>query len=113
MVNPRYLCRQHLLGEHSEIHKHRHNFVKKHNMSGRVEQIEPKKMKKRHDELVREMLSRGYKHNSPYEMPDISYLKDKFKVDRDFSLIDLMSRCEDCDKRIRFELESIIQYSKE
>ena len=30
MLNPKFLCRQHLLGEHSEIHKFRHNFVKKH-----------------------------------------------------------------------------------
>jgi len=74
MVDPGEMCRQHLLGEHSEIHKHRHNFVKGHNISGRIEgnAVEPEAMQERHDALVSEMLKRGYKHNSPYEQPDLS-----------------------------------------
>ena len=101
MVDPKIMCRQHLLGEHSEIHKHRHNFVKKHNMNKRVSlnQIEPKSMKKRHDELAREMERRGYEHNSEYTMPDISYLTKEsreYTVDTNKSYEDLIKRCGGC-----------------
>lgn len=106
MVHPKLLCRKHLLGEHGEIHKHRHNFEKKHSIKNRIlkGQIEPASMKSRHDELAEEMLKRGYKHNSNYEMPDISYLSDEernFKVNINVSLFDLSFRCEDCEKKIR------------
>lgn len=55
-VDPKLLCRKHFVGEHGEIHKFRHNFVKKHKISGRlypVVQIEPADMQLRHDELER------------------------------------------------------------
>jgi len=105
MVDPKLLCRQHLLGEHNEIHKHKHNFEKKHSINKRIEngQIEPSSMKTRHDELVAEMLNRGYNHNSPYEMPDILYLPEyqqNFKVDKNHALQDLQNRCNECQKRI-------------
>lgn len=102
MCNPKQLCKKHLLGEHGEIHKHRHNFVKKHNISGRVfpvVQIEPLSMKSRHDELADEMLARGYNHNSPYEQPDLSYLAPELlnaKVDIENSINDLKNRCSEC-----------------
>ena len=105
MVDPKILCRKHLLGEHGEIHKHRHNFVKKHNISGRlnpVVQIEPSNMKIRHDSLAKEMLRRGYNHKSEYEQPDISYLPEwqqNAKVDLSISMDDLFSRCPECKKR--------------
>lgn len=98
MVNPKILCRSHLLGEHSEIHRHRHCFVKKQKMDGRQGQIEPAFMGYRHEELVQEMLRRGYKHQSPYEQPDIAGYE-HLTVDIKKSLIDLLSRCEDCAKR--------------
>jgi len=105
MVDPKILCKKHLLGEHGEIHKHRHNFEKKHSMNKRIEfgQIEPSSMKIRHDVLAEEMLRRKYNHQSPYEQPDISYLPESqqtFKVDIDYSLKDLISRCPDCLSRL-------------
>lgn len=105
MIDPKLLCDQHLLGEHSEIHKHRHVFVKRQSISGRVKnkQIEPKAMKSRHDELMIEMILRGMNHNSPYEMPNITYLSNEernCKVDMEFNILDLGSRCEDCRKRM-------------
>jgi hypothetical protein len=98
MINTEILCRQHLLGEHGELHKHRHNFVKKHKMAGRIGQIEPHSMKSRRDVLVLEMEKRGYTHQSPYSQPDISYLPE-MQVDKSLSLEDLLSRCENCKKR--------------
>lgn len=105
MVDPKILCRQHLLGEAGEIHKHRHNFEKHHKIHGRiypVVQIEPENMGKRHDELTLEMLRRGYNHKSPYIQPDLSYLPDNeryAKVDLEYNLKELMG-CPECRKRI-------------
>lgn len=105
MIDPVLLCREHLLGSHSEIHKHRHNFVKKHNMRGRLQapaQIAPLEMESRHDELVKEMKRRDYNHNSPYSQPDVSYLGKllESKVDLDYNIRDLMNRCPECKSRI-------------
>ena len=102
MIDPKKLCKRHLLGEHFEIHKHRHNFVKGHKIGGRKEQIEPKSMGVRHDELAREMKRRGYNHKSPYEQPDLShYDLDGFIVDKEVSKVDLMNRCEECKSLMR------------
>ena len=98
LCDPSILCKNHLLGEHGEIHKHRHNFIKKHRMAGRMGQIEPSAMLTRHDELAKEMTRRGYNHNSPYDQPDISHLPPMF-VNREKSLTILLSRCECCRNR--------------
>ena len=104
-IDPSLLCKQHLLGEHGEIHKHRHNFVKKHKITKRISpvvQIEPENMQKRHDQLALEMIKRGYNHNSPYEQPDISYLKPEeryAKIDKNISINDLIDRCPECTKK--------------
>lgn len=104
MINPMLLCKKHLLGEHGELHKHWHCFVKQHDMSGRfspVVQIEPLSMLRRHDELAKEMLRRNYKHNSPYIMPDVSYLEQflHLKIDLGYNVQDLHARCEECRRR--------------
>jgi len=89
------------LGNIFEIHKHRHNFVKGHNIGGRIGQIEPLAMKSRHDELVIEMQRRGYNHKSTYEQPDLSkYDLDGFIVNRKVSELDLVNRCSECKKLI-------------
>ena len=98
MIPPQYMCMQHITGEHGEIHKHRHNFVKKHSISGRIYpviQVSPWAMKARHDELVKFLKN----HKSPYEMPDISYLPPEERyasVDVCKSALDLSTRCEEC-----------------
>lgn len=102
MVDPSLLCRKHLLGEHGEIHKFRHSFLKRHNMAGRTGQIFPDRMQERHDELAQEMINRTYNHKSPYEQPDVRYLYGLLtdKVDVDGNLADLSDRCADCKERI-------------
>lgn len=105
-IDPSLLCQKHLIGEHGEIHKHKHNFIKKHKITKRIApivQIEPENMQKRHDELVLEMLKRGYKHNSPYEQPDLSHLigKERYaQIDINISINDLINRCAECAKKI-------------
>lgn len=106
MISPELLCKQHLLGEHSEIHKHKHNFVKGHSIKGRIKpiaQIEPLSMQSRHDELVKEMIKRNYNHQSPYEQPELSKYSPEdilVKVDRNLSKQDLSQRCPECAKRM-------------
>lgn len=107
MIDPKMLCNQHLLGEHSEIHKFKHTFVKQHKISGRLNptvQIEPMSMKLRHDVLAAEMARRGMNHQSPYEQPDLSYLEphEQFaRVDKANSIQDLKARCSSCSGRIK------------
>lgn len=106
MINPKLLCKKHLLGEHNELHKHRHSFVKKHSISGRITpvvQIEPSSMERRHNVLAKEMLNRNYNHKSDYNQPDISYLQNNERyatVDVNNSINDLKQRCHECKKRI-------------
>ncbi len=107
MINPKLLCDKHLLGEHGEIHKHRHIFVKKYSITKRISpvvQIEPRSMEFRHNVLANEMIRRKMKHKSPYELPDIWYLSNEqiyAKVDIQNSLKDLSSRCPECANKIK------------
>lgn len=106
MIDPTLLCTKHLVGEHGEIHKHRHNFVKQHKITGRVKpvvQISPHMMKTRHDELAEEMTRRGGNHQSPYELPNLSHLIDEERyanVDVKLSTLDLVFRCKACSANI-------------
>lgn len=111
MCNPVILCRQHLLGEHNEIHKHKHIFERGYSLAGRSGQIEPMSMKIRHDELAKEMIRRGYKHNSPYEMPYLTDEAVQMMVDREKSLILLLDRCEDCYANFKYQTNKGIPFS--
>ena len=60
-------------------------------------------MSKRHEELVLEMLCRGYNHKSPYIQPDLSHLSDEERyavADIEFNKQDLADRCPECRKLI-------------
>lgn len=114
MVPVNTLCSRHLAGEHGEIHKHRHNFVKQHSIAGRRGQIEPRAMKARHDELEAELQRRAIAAGrrppcSPYEMPDISYLPDEDRegrVDIEAAWRDLRARCPECDRLYKEQNET-------
>ena len=93
MIPVKMLCKKHLCGEHGEIHKHRHNFVKKHSITGRKGQIEPLAMQTRHDELAKVLAN----HKSPYVLPDLSYYDlTGFTVDVNESIQELTKRCPEC-----------------
>ena len=103
MIPPVFLCTQHLNAEHGELHKHHHNFVKQHSITGRVTppdiQIEPESMLTRHDELAHELIVRGGNHKSPYTEPDLSYLPDNernARVNRLKRFNTLFTNCEKC-----------------
>lgn len=105
-ISPTLLCDKHLLGEHGELHKHRHNFVKHHSITGRISpvvQIEPDNMGKRHDVLAVEMVRRGFKHQSPYIQPSLDHLPDNeryAKIDLAENIKTLSERCVKCSNKI-------------
>lgn len=94
-VNPRILCRNHLLGEHLEMHMFAGCILKGKSIKGYIEKglLEVHKIKTRHDELVSEMLKRGFNHKSP--MPKISLWREGF-VDINKNLKELSKRCNKC-----------------
>ena len=71
-INPKYLCRVHLLGEHRELHAVWTILTK--NKKGYSKHPETLRwhgklqaLFLRHEKLVKEMLRRGYNHQSPLD----------------------------------------------
>ena len=95
LVNPKKLCRQHLLGEHKELHQLVGSIIKNRSIKGHVEkgQVEVHKIRQRHRELVREMLARGYKHNSELK-PFRSFKAGKINILENER--ELERRCKNC-----------------
>ena len=101
MIKPKLLCRQHLLGEHFEIHKAVGNLKHTGKWTNSLTKkgfLEPQNFLKRHDKLVKEMKKRNMNHNS---LLDITKVKlNKGKVDILKSKEDLISRCIQCKQNI-------------
>lgn len=103
-VNPKYLCRKHLLGEHVEMHMFIGHILKNKSIKGFIDKklIDVTKIKDRHDELVLEMKQRGwFCHITPlkYNISDLSF-KETGNIDIDKNLKELSQRCPECRKRI-------------
>ena len=106
MVDPKILCRQHLMGEHNECHAFLGTFRKKTKVEGYVRNnlLEITSLQKRHDELAKEMQDRGYHHKSnlDFSMSDVNYLSEQIKnyiIDRRSSFDKLIERCSICKSR--------------
>lgn len=95
MVNPKIMCRKHLLGEHKEIHQLLGSIKKNRGIKGYIENgfIEVHNVKKRHSEIVKEMIRRRYSHKS--DIKNIKLFK-AGKVDVKKSISDLRKRCKEC-----------------
>lgn len=100
MVDPRIMCRKHLLGEHVEHHMFVGSINKGKSMDGFLKNnlLEPLALTERHAALVQEMERRGYNHNSPlpvahFEKNDPALL---VTIDRQSALDDLIGRCPEC-----------------
>ncbi len=73
-INPKYLCRKHLLAEHRELHG-LWNILTKHSGKGGYSRHpetlrwfgKQKALYLRHEALVKEFSKRGYKHHTPLE----------------------------------------------
>jgi uncharacterized membrane protein len=106
MTDESKMCRQHLLGEHKEIHQLMGTLRKKMKVDGYVRNncIEISSIISRHNTLVNEMQKRGYNHKSPIESEDeknnlVQYLTPEirnFKVDKESSQIEIFRRCQHC-----------------
>lgn len=98
-VNPRLMCRKHLLGEHVEMHMFIGTIMNGKSVQGYLDNqlVEMHNIWKRHEELVREMKRRGYNHNSP--------LANCVKVEAGYvdvrdNIEELKRRCKDCRRRM-------------
>ena len=99
MIPPWTLCRQHLLGEHRELHTLA-GHLRKGRRLGRYATdrlVNPAGMHRRHDALVGEMIARGYQHKSPLDLRGLEL--PVVEIDEDRNLQDLYARCERCRKR--------------
>lgn len=106
-LNPKILCRQHLLGEYREIFTLIGCLKRQISLDGyfRNNCLEPTSIVSRYNELSMEMLDRGYnpKKIFVFDVNLINYLGDKkfIKVDRKDSLQRLKNKnCTECNKRM-------------
>ena len=93
-IDPKKLCNQHLLGEHVEMQMFLGCIKKGISLKGYYDNklVCTNLIKKRHDDLVTEMISRGMKHNSP--IAEMDFFRD-FKygeVNLEANINELMSR---------------------
>lgn len=100
MVDPKIMCRQHLLGEHLEIHMFVGTLKNNTSVEGYKKKnlLEIKSLGSRHEELVNEMKRRYFNHNSPLDLSGIT-TDDETTIDSTKSLQDLLSRCSRCKQR--------------
>ena len=100
MVDPKKMCRKHLLGEHVEIHMMVGTLLKGHSIDGFLERglLEPQSARIRHDSLAAEMQARGYNHSS--QLPQFPRYKCLVRVELERSESELAARCPDCRKLI-------------
>ncbi len=106
-IDPKILCRRHLLGAHLELHMFLDSFKKKRKVDGFLKNnlLEPLSLKENHDEIVNEFLNRGYQHKTPldFDISQLSYLTSEqinVKIDPERSSNDLFSRCQECQNRM-------------
>ena len=100
MVNPRIMCRQHLLGEHVEIHMFIGTLNQKKSVKGYLEKglLEIHNLYTRHEELVEEMKRRSYNHYS--EVDEKWKLVEKVgTINKEKNVAELVNRCPKCERR--------------
>lgn len=104
MVDPRLMCRKHLMGEHVECHMFEGTLAQRKSVTGYIARglFEPNHLHARHDALAMEMTRRGYNHASPMRMTPAELLallpegQRSATVDREANLTELSNRCPLC-----------------
>ena len=102
MVEPKIMCRKHLLGEHVELHMLVGHLQRGRRIDGYVKNncAQPRSINARHKALAKEMKRRGYRHASPPRQPRV--LANQYPeavVDSVAALADLVGRCPECRER--------------
>jgi len=100
LVDPKTMCRKHLLGEHLELHMLAGCLNKGKNINGYIEKCfaDPTLLRHRHGELVKEMKRRGYNHCSPVGKLPQTLRKGHF--DTEANKFELCRRCAECRERM-------------
>lgn len=100
MVDPKKMCRKHLLGEHVEIHMMVGTLIRGRSIDGYLDRglLEPQNAVTRHDALVVEMEARGFVHHSP--LPLFPRYPRLGVVSLERSELELAERCADCRRLI-------------
>lgn len=100
MVDPRIMCRKHLLGEHVELHMFVGTLKKGISVHGYLADnlMEPESLYTRHEVLVAEMESRGYNHKSPLEQVPTPLAR---PINKQAALAELLRRCPECAEQYR------------
>jgi hypothetical protein len=100
MVNPTIMCREHLLGEHAEIHMFVGTIDRGRSIRGYVERglLEVHSLFNRHEEVVQEMKRRNYRHDSEIDKKWKEAAKTG-TIDRQKNLKQLINRCSRCRRR--------------
>lgn len=101
MIEPKYLCINHLLGEHKELHMIVGSILKNKSIKGFIEKglIEIHNINNRHRELIGEFKKRKYEHKSPLPY----FIPQKLgNININNNLEDLKKRCSKCRERIKW-----------
>ena len=108
MLPPETMCRKHLLGEHVELHMLLGSLRRGKNIDGFLagKLVDPRRMFRRHEELVLEMERRGYRHASPLDEAECETLARRYGrtgtgIDAGANAAELARRCPECAKRLR------------
>jgi hypothetical protein len=103
LVNPRIMCRQHLLGEHVELHMLCGTLRKGISVQGYIDDglVNLLQIHRRHRYLVREMTRRGYNHKSPLpagirQIVARDYYQNTGEVNVEANMQELARRCKEC-----------------
>jgi hypothetical protein len=94
-VKPELMCNQHLLGEHVEMHMFVGTLNKGKSIKGYIDKglVEVHNLRKRHDEIAKEMKKREFSHCSPLKKFKENEIG---KVNIKENLRELRKRCEKC-----------------
>ena len=103
MVDPRMMCRKHLLGEHVELHMLAGSLRRGRSIQGFIdgELVEPQNIYARHDVLAAEMVARGYNHQSMLPATLLPKRSNGGHVDVILSVKELCRRCPECRSRLK------------
>ena len=102
MLLPEGMCRKHLLGEHVELHMLLGSMRRGKSIEGFFSGglVDPQLVFARHEELVAEMLRRGFKHASPIEASECASLAARYtgrtSINIAANAAELQRRCPDC-----------------
>jgi len=99
MIDPKLMCKKHLLGEHVELHMLVGSINRNRSLNGFIRNglIDTREINNRHTDLTNEMKRRGYKHTSELIYTDELKIGE---IDILKNYKELCSRCSECRKNI-------------